>query len=67
MNIKKRLLLVFACVFMMFSLTACGEADHDDGKCDICDKPATYSDSDEEYCDKHLESAVEWYLEQGGY
>ena len=41
------------------------EEDHDDGKCDICGKKATYSSSDEEYCNKHLEDALEWYIEQG--
>ena len=39
--------------------------DHNDGKCDICGKSSTYSDGNEEYCDKHLESAVNWYLKQG--
>ena len=39
------------------------EKDHNDGKCDICGKSATYSDGSEEYCRKHLESAIEYYLD----
>lgn len=65
MNIKKKLALLLVAIMMMCSLVACGEEDHNDGKCDICGKRATYSDADrEEYCDKHLEDAVEWYLEK---
>lgn len=40
------------------------EADHNDGKCDICNKTATYSDGKEEYCDKHYMDALEWYIKQ---
>lgn len=66
MNTKKRIIVLIAMMMLsMLLLTACGEEDHDDGKCDICGKTATYSGSDEEYCDKHLESAVEWYIKQG--
>lgn len=47
---------------------ACGggasDEDHNDGKCDICGKRASYSDFDEEYCSKHLKKAVEWYISQ---
>lgn len=35
----------------------------DDGKCDICGEKATeYTLYDEEYCKKHLNNAVEYYL-----
>ena len=41
------------------------EPDHNDGKCDICGKKATYSSKGkEEYCDKHAEEAIEWYYKQ---
>lgn len=54
------------CILFVFSISACsGEADHDDGKCDICGKKATYSSDSEEYCDKHSLDAAVWYLKQG--
>ena len=41
------------------------EPDHNDGKCDICGKKATYSSKGkEEYCDQHAEEAIEWYYNQ---
>lgn len=62
---KKRNKLIFAVLILMtcFSLSGCF-VDHNDGKCDICGKTASYSGTDEEYCDKHFESAVEWYIKQ---
>ena len=40
------------------------KVDHNDGKCDICNKKATYSANNEEYCDEHLEKALKWYFKQ---
>lgn len=41
------------------------EPDHNDGKCDICGKKATYSSKGkEEYCDQHAKEAIEWYYKQ---
>lgn len=41
------------------------EPDHNDGKCDICGKKATYSSKGkEEYCNQHAEEAIEWYYKQ---
>ena len=51
-------IIILACIG---SCSNTGE-DHNDGKCDICGKTATYSDSSEEYCRKHLEKAIEYYL-----
>lgn len=58
---------VIVIILILGGLGSCmkGEEDHNDGKCDICGKSATYSDGDEEYCDKHLKSAVEYYIKQG--
>lgn len=64
MNIKKKIALLLVAIMMMCTLTACGEEDHDDGKCDICGKSATYSNSREEYCSKHSMDAAEWYMKQ---
>lgn len=61
------ILAIVVIILVLGGLGSCmkGEEDHNDGKCDICGKTATYSDGDEEYCRKHLESAVEWYIKQG--
>lgn len=59
-----KLVCLLLSLILVFALSGCGEEDHNDGKCDICKKTATYSDSDEEYCDKHLRDAVEWYINQ---
>lgn len=59
--------IVFLILAIMWIVGSCidTEEDHDDGECDICGKKATYSDAGrEEYCDKHLEDAIEWYIEQ---
>ena len=58
--------LVFLTIFIiLFHSCSKIEEDHDDGKCDICGKKATYTDSDvEEYCDEHLEDAIEWYYKR---
>ena len=41
------------------------EPDHNDGKCDICGKKATYSSKGKvEFCDQHAEEAIEWYYKQ---
>lgn len=53
--------IVFICIFI-FSCCNGSEQDHDDGKCDVCGKSATYSSAEEEYCDEHLQKAVEWYI-----
>lgn len=60
-------IVVIVIVILIVLIGSCtnSEEDHNDGKCDICGKAATYSDSEEEYCDKHLESATKWYIEQG--
>lgn len=36
--------------------------DSDDGKCDICGKKKTYDLYGEEYCDKHVGDAIDYYL-----
>ncbi len=64
-SVGKVVVLLCVIIITMCTFTACGEEDHDDGKCDICGKTATYSGSREEYCDKHLEDAINWYIEQG--
>lgn len=46
---------------MTFAFAGCREADHNDGKCDICGKAVEYSGQDEEYCAEHFKNAVEWY------
>lgn len=61
----KKVLCGIFILTLLFSLCGCGDEDHNDGKCDICGKSSTYSDGDEEYCDKHLRDAVNWYIEQG--
>ena len=38
--------------------------EHNDGYCDICGRPSAYSDGFEEYCDKHLKAAADWYIGQ---
>jgi len=65
--LKKRIksvAIVTILILVLFTFTGCGDTDHNDGKCDICGKTATYSSSREEYCDKHLKSAVKWYIEK---
>ena len=59
--------VVFLLLFLLAlsCLAGCSEPDHNDGKCDICGKSASYSDGREEYCDEHLADAVKWYIEQG--
>ena len=61
---KKAFVLLILLAIMVTALVGC-EEDHNDGKCDICGKNATYSDGSEEYCEKHLWDAVKWYIEQG--
>ncbi len=63
--VKAKLIVILLVFSSLLLLTGCGEEDHNDGKCDICGEKATFSDGDEEYCDKHLKEAVEWYIEQG--
>ena len=58
----KKFILRIVLLVVILLLSGCGGKDHNDGKCDICGKAATYSDRDEEYCDRHLKDAVEWYL-----
>lgn len=59
------ILIALIIVALLGLLGSCGgEEDHDDGKCDICGKSATYSNSREEYCSKHSRDAAEWYMEQ---
>lgn len=58
-------LLVFALWFIWMICSNDSSTNHHDGKCDICGKSATYQGSGEEYCNKHLKSAVEWYVKQG--
>lgn len=55
-------LIIFIALGLIGSLL--NKTDHDDGKCDICNKKATYTTSAEEYCDKHLENAVNWHIKQ---
>ena len=56
------LLVIVAILFYSWSHI---EPDHNDGKCDICGKKATYSSKGkEEYCDQHAEEAIEWYYKQ---
>lgn len=62
---KKKIICIMLMITIMALFSGCGEEDHNDGKCDICGKKASYSDNDEEYCDKHLKNAVEWYIKQG--
>lgn len=55
------------CIILGILFYACShqEPDHNDGKCDICDRKATYSSKNkEEYCDEHAEDAIEWYYKQ---
>lgn len=59
----RSLILSVIVIITCFSLSGC-IVDHDDGKCDICGKASTYSGSEEEYCDKHLKSAIDWYIKQ---
>ena len=63
-RIHKSIMLIMVRL-LVFSISSCsGEEDHDDGKCDICGKKATYSSENEEYCDKHSLEAAIWYLEK---
>lgn len=58
-------LFFLAIISFLFYSCSHKEANHNDGKCDICGKKATYSSKDvEEYCDEHLEDAIEWYYKQ---
>lgn len=61
MSIKKRIAAVLLISIMTFAFAGCREADHNDGKCDICGKAVEYSGQDEEYCAEHFKNAVEWY------
>lgn len=53
-------------ILILWGIGSCSTSriDHDDGKCDICSKKATYQGSEEEYCKEHLQDAIEWYIEQ---
>lgn len=53
------IILIFIGVF-----GSCDRIDHNDGKCDICGKPATYKGNDEEYCEEHFKDVLHWYAEQ---
>jgi len=63
-NINKVLIAIIVFVALGLIGKFFNRINHDDNKCDICGKRATYSTSSEEYCDKHLKSAVEWYIKQ---
>jgi ribosomal protein L7/L12 len=57
------IIIIIILLGIIGSITCC-EADHDDGKCDICGKTSVYSGEDEEYCEEHLMDATECYIEQ---
>lgn len=57
-------IVIIVVILGVIGMISNGKEDHDDGKCDICGKTATYSGEDEEYCDEHLMDAAEWYIEQ---
>ena len=49
--------------FLLKSCFSAGPSkNHNDGKCDICGKPATHSGSGYEYCDKDFKDATEWIM-----
>ncbi len=53
------------CIYILLNKIFYGgsEINSNDGKCDICGRPASsYSPDSNEYCQKHLEDAVEHYL-----
>lgn len=64
MRKRNKLWAAIGLILCVFSCASCGEKDHNDGICDICNKKATYSGKDEEYCDKCYEKALEWYIKQ---
>ncbi|MBQ9557055.1 MAG: hypothetical protein IJU94_00430 [Clostridia bacterium] len=65
---NKWVIIAIICVVaLVLYLIGSAPANHNDGKCDICGKKAVYSDGREEYCSKHLESAVQYYLDKNGY
>lgn len=49
-------IIVFAKIFHV-------EADHNDGKCDICKKTKYASLNGEEFCFEHYKDALDYYLE----
>ena len=58
-------IILLLIVITIFKSCANRDEDHNDGRCDICGKKATYSSKGvEEYCDEHLEDAIEWYYKQ---
>ena len=69
-NKPDKLTIIVSCILLVIVVIlfySCShiEPDHNDGKCDICGKKATYSSKgEEEYCDKHAEEAIEWYYKQ---
>lgn len=66
-NMKRRIACIFITIILTFSFLGCSTPgkNHNDGKCDICGKSASYSDGDEEYCNEHFKDAVQWYINQG--
>jgi hypothetical protein len=57
-------IVIIVIIMGFIGMIANGKEDHNDGKCDICGKTAVYSGDEEEYCSKHLEDAVEWYIDK---
>lgn len=57
------ILIIVLIAFLILSFKLSFKTDSNDGKCDICGKPASsYSPDGNEYCSKHLEDAINHYL-----
>lgn len=59
-------LIIALILVLAFLLQSCGgtKTNSNDGKCDICGKPATRSIKGEEYCAKDYTDALRWYVDK---